>query len=380
MKEAIEDSKLLEDQREDEEKKKSLWNYMCGITTGVLAAATQLGGIAFIQLMVQIPPDFELSVLRFGAGFLMSATSLIVMRTSPKVQKQSFKWLVGVEFFAIVYNLAMYSHYLKRIPLVTLLCIHQAFKLILSLILSRIFLRSTIPVAKCVVCFITLVGAIFTVVPRVEVYLDARNSHSGNTLETFVNGTNISGIAHSKNLTSHLNMKYKHSTTQNDDVIYRADITKEKDVTEFIITIAVISCASFASVAQTILVGGSSLKDESANVLTFWNLFIGLAILLPTTFILEKPFIPDNLNDILFCIGHSFAAYFGTLFYFLANQMLEVNTLTVVTTVRLPLAFLAEETFLKDVVPVKRVYLLVIGTIITSLTTVAMPVYELWFS
>ena len=127
-----------------------------------------------------------------------------------------------------------------------------------------------------------------------------------------------------------------------------------------------------------IFLGGSSLKDESANVLIFWNLLIGFTILLPTTFILEKPFISDSINDIFFCIGHSLAAYFGTIFHVLANQMLEMNTLTMLTTVRLPLAFLVEETFLKDVVPVKSVYLLVIGTINTSLTSVATPVCEIW--
>ena len=368
MKVTTEDSKLLDDQRE-EEKKKSLWSYICGITTGVLSAITQLAGVAFIQLMVQIPPIFELNVLRFGAGFLMSATSLVITQTSPKMQKESIKWMVGVEFFTIVYNIAMYSHYLKKIPLVTLLCIHQAFKLIMSLTLSRVFLRTPIPIAKTVVCLVTLVGSIFTIIPRVEVYLDAGNS--GKFLENF-NGTNISGIAHSTHL--------EYDITQSDDVMHRAKITKEKDIKEFLITIAIISCASMSSVIQTILIGGTSLKYENANVLTFWDLFMGLAILLPTTFILEKPFIPNNLNDILFCIGHSLAAYFGTISHVCANQMLEVNTLTVILTVRLPLAFLAEETFLKDVVPVKRVYLLVIGTIITSLTTVAMPVYELWFS
>ena len=270
MKVTTEDSKLLENQGE-EEKTISLWNYMCGITTGVLSAVTQLAGVAFIQLMVQIPPDFELSVLRFGAGFVMSATSLIVMRTSPKVQRESIKWIIGVEFFAIVYNLAMYSHYLKRIPLVTLLCIHQAFKLLMSLTLSRVFLRTTVPVAKAVVCLVTLVGAIFTVVPRVEVYLDVENSYNDKILETFFNGTNTSGITHSKNLTSHLNLTY-----ESDDVMYRDGVAKENDITEFLITIAIISCASMSSVMQTILIGGSSLKDESANVLTFWNLFIGL--------------------------------------------------------------------------------------------------------
>ena len=230
-------------------------------------------------------------------------------------------------------------------------------------------MRQAIPLAKAAVCLVTLTGAIFTVIPRVEVYLETRISTSDDVLldinpeYNYLNGTrsNTSDILH------------KQYSLHNNDVV------DSNDVIEFIVTVAVISCASLASVVQTIIIAGSPLKDESVNVLTFWYFFFGLTLLLPATFILEQPFIPDNTSDILLCFGHSVGAYFGNFFDVIANQILEVNTFAVITTVRLPLAFLAEETFLKDVVPVKRVYLLVIGTIITSLTTVAMPVYEYCF-
>ena len=97
----------------------------------------------------------------------MSATSLVIMCKGTKGKHQMDN---SMEFFAIAYNLAMN----KRILIVTLLYIYQAYKLILSLILSENLLRKTIPV--------TSVGRIFTVVPRVEVYLDVGNSTSDDVL------------------------------------------------------------------------------------------------------------------------------------------------------------------------------------------------------
>ena len=362
MDDTTEEAKLFEKkfQEAQQEKRKHKWRYVYGIFSAVLSTIPQLGGVAFIQLMVQMPPDFELSVSRFGAGFLLSIVGLLIMRTSPKVQKESIKWLVGVGVVAITYTVAMYSHYLKRIPIVTLLCIHQSFKLILSLILSRIFLRQAIPLAKAVVCLVTLAGAIFTVIPRVEVYLETENSKKeynvsmkSNNERAYSNGTNSSEIFQETNF-GDANFEERNDVIQSDDVM------------EFFEALAVISFASLSSIVQNILIYGSPLKDESANVLTFWYFSCGLVILVPATLIFERPFIPDNTKDILLCVGHSVGAHLGNFFDIIANQILEVNTLTVLTTVRLPLAFLAEETFLKDVVPVKRVYLLIIGTIITS--------------
>ena len=373
MSDTGEDSKPLLEQIQDTEgeKRKSRWRYVFGIFSAFVNTSSHLAGVAFIQLMVQIPPDFELSVFRFGAGFLFSVLGLLIMGTTPKVQTGNVKWICAIAGVVVAYNLAMYSCYLKNIPLVTMLCIHQSFKLIMSLIFTRIILKHNIPLVKCVVCLVTLLGAILTVIPRVEVYVDVGNpdiSTSTNIDATASNNTHESGSSHNSTI------------LYNNVTIHGSEATYNNDIKEFLVTVAVISCASLASVVQTIIIAGSPLKDESVNVLTFWYFFFGLTLLLPATFILEQPFIPDNTSDILLCFGHSIAVYSSDFFFIVANQILEVNTVIVVTTVRLPLAFLAEETFLKDVVPVKRVYLLVIGTIITSLTTVAMPVYELWFS
>ena len=72
------------------------WRYIYGIFSAFLSTIPQLGGVAFIQLMVQMPPDFELSVFRFGAGFLFSALGLLIMRTTPKVQTGNVKWIFAV--------------------------------------------------------------------------------------------------------------------------------------------------------------------------------------------------------------------------------------------------------------------------------------------
>ena len=384
------DSKPLLD-KTGQERTQSRWRYIYGVTMGVVGTLPQLGGVAFVQLLVQIPPDFELSILRYGAGLLLSALTLLIMRLSPRVQRENIKWILAIGVNMIVYNVGLYSHYLKRVPLVTLLCIHQAYKLVMSLILSRIFLRRTIPLMKCVVCLATFAGAMFTVVPRVEVYLDVktpqRNSNASADMKiecVDFNTTNTS--AHTQDVVINNNDVYRNEVTYGNDVILHNDVIhcsgteNESNVVEFIVALAVFFFASLASVIMSIIISETPLKDESVNVLTFWYFTCGLVFLVPATFILEEPFIPDNTRDILLCIGHALCAYFGNFFYVIANQIIEVNTLTVVTTARLPFAFVAEMTFLKDVVPVKRVYLLVIGTIITSLTTVAMPVYEIWFS
>ena len=122
--------------------------------------------------MNQIPPDFELNNLRFGVGILFSLAYFTTKRIVPKVAKENIKWLLAVAMTTICYNLTLYSHNLKRIPIVTLLCIHQTFRIFLTLILSKIFLKLDIPFTKCIICLITMVRALFTVVPKVEVYLD----------------------------------------------------------------------------------------------------------------------------------------------------------------------------------------------------------------
>ena len=84
----------------------------------------------------------------------------------PKVDKENIKWMFGLVLTSIGYNLFLFSHFLKQIPIVTVMAVHQSLKIIFSLILTRIFLKSKMPITKLVICFVTLGGTILTVIPK----------------------------------------------------------------------------------------------------------------------------------------------------------------------------------------------------------------------
>ena len=157
---------------------------LVGLAAATAAPFAQLGGIASIQLMNQIPPDFELNALRFGVGMIFSVSYLILTQTLPRVSRDNIKWLAIVCVTTFGYNLSLFSHNLKRMPIVTLLCVMQTFRIILTLIFSKLFLKHEIPVVKFVICVATVIGSILTVIPRVEVYLQyscASCIHAGNS-------------------------------------------------------------------------------------------------------------------------------------------------------------------------------------------------------
>ena len=141
--------------------------------------------------MNQIPPDFQLNALRFGVGVLFSLIYLFSKWVSPLISKESIKWLAIVSATTIIFNFTLYSHYLKRMPIVTVLCVHQTFKIILTLIFAKLFLNSNISIAKCVLCLATVVGTVLTVVPRVQMYLDLPTSELEHISLENNNGTNL---------------------------------------------------------------------------------------------------------------------------------------------------------------------------------------------
>ena len=122
--------------------------------------------------MSQLPPDFQLNALRFGVGVLFSLISLFSKCVPPIILKDNIKWMAIVSATTIIFNLTLYSHYLKRMPIVTVLCVHQTFKIVLTLIFAKVFLNSNISITKCVICLVTFVSTVLTVIPRVQMYLD----------------------------------------------------------------------------------------------------------------------------------------------------------------------------------------------------------------
>ena len=350
------------------------WKFAVGISATVISCISSLAGIACVQLMDQIPPDFELNALRFIVGLLLSVLLLLSKKLSPKVRKENIKWIIAIGILIIIYNIALYSHNLKLIPIVTVLCIHGALKIILSLILSRIFLTEPISLVKCGVCLLAFIGSTFTVIPRVAIYFDW--------------GIDVKNVTPNDSTvpmtTSAFNYLALNSTRFGEEIqVFTLESTdsksnhEQKSINDFMIAVLFIFCASLTTTIQSLVLAGSPLKDVSVEVLSFWHFLFGTIISVSTTFVLEHPFIP-KFSDILLCFGHSFGAFGSTFFDMISLQNIDVNTIVIITTIRIPMALVASMTFLRDIIPVKQVYLLIIGTIITTLTTIILPVYEYW--
>ena len=388
-----------DDNAEDENSATTRYTYLVGVLSAATTTIAQVAGIACVQLMNQIPPDFQLNALRFGVGILFSVAYLSIKTTVPKVSRENIKWLLAVAMTTICYNLTLYSHNLKRIPIVTLLCIHQTFRIILTLILSKIFLKSEIPLVKCIICFVTIVGAVFTVVPRVEVYLDWKTEDSTyENLElnktfpdverffwnTFPNGSEQSKYSELRN--------YSNQNIEDDLIIKDLNETfhegqmregqgqghDDHDIQSFLLAVCVIFLASLSSTIETILISGSPLKHENTVIFSFWYFVIGAVFSTTVSLMFEHPIIPDNFTDIMLCFGHSIAVCSVTYLDLVAVQILDVNVYVIIISMRLPLAFLIQLTVLKGVIPVKHLEFLITGTIMILITNVAMPTYEYW--
>ena len=217
----------------------------------------------------------------------------------------------------------------------TLLCIHQAFKTILSLVLSKIFLKYTIHFIKYVIYLAAFVGAVLTVIPRMETYLEVnyyKNSavdDEDNTTRVECAGACISNRSHLPEVTFSPNesnaLDFNKSNALGLKTTWNSYHTTNDDVTDFIVSISVIFCASMSSTIQSLIVAGSSLKDLNYNVLSFWYFALRTIASIILTFSLEQPLIPQRLYGVILCFGHSLGAFSCTYFDVIALQLIDVN-------------------------------------------------------
>ena len=377
---------------EKQNKQKSKYGKFCvGIVAVMGLYVAQVASIACVQLMDQQPPDFELNFLRFSVGVLYSIGYLSVRRMPPTIERQNIKWMFSLILTSIGYNLFLFSHFLKQIPIVTVMAVHQSLKIIFSLILTRIFLKSKMPITKLIICFVTLGGTTLTVIPKVLEYAHYDKLHSILMVQSTFNMSNAENANCSSNIRvmdvvdskgGPLGQNTAISTSQN----YREELwsnntisdTTEKlsRVSTFLLAICYTIPAPFSSSVKSIVVAGTSLKDAHIVPLSFWYLSISSLISLIVTFAFEQPLIPDKVSDILLCFGHATSTSCLMYLEILVFQNLDVNMFVVMASVRLPLAFLTQMTVLRKVTYVEYLWMFVTGMVIIVISVVIMPIYE----
>ena len=237
---------LLEPLAPDESEEQNVsirCQYFVGVAAAVSKSVAQLVSIASLQLMSQIPPVFQLNALRFGVGVLFSLIYLFSKWVPPFILKENIKWLAVVSATTIIFNLTLYSHYLKRMPIITVLCVHQTFKIVLTLIFAKIFLNSNVSITKCVICLVTVVGTVLTVIPRVQMYLDLPVSELEQVSSDNSNGTSVQGKCTEILPNNTINYTHNHDTCSENEYNNNGD----NDINPLMEAVGLILSASISS-------------------------------------------------------------------------------------------------------------------------------------
>ena len=343
---------ILESSSSKDETGTNRIRYLVGVAAATSTVLAQLAGIASTQLMSQIPPDLELNTLRFAVGVAFSALYLLLKQTIPRISKENIKWLAVVSVTTVGYNLSLYSHNLKTMPIVTLLCVLQTFRIILTLIFSKMFLKSDISSIKFAICLITIIGTTLTVIPRVEMYLQSPCEscvhHANNTSQhNYSTQINYNVAFSPESNTNYTSQYYGNNDYNNNNSNY--------GIVSFLVSVSVIFLAALTSTIEATVISGSPLRDENTVIFSFWYFIIGTIFSVTVTFIFEHPFIPDNTSDILLCFGHSVGASAVTYLDLVGLQILDINVYVIIITLRLPIALVLQMTILKSIIPVKHI-------------------------
>ena len=144
-----------------------------------------------------------------------------------------------------------------------------------------------------------MIGALFTVVSRVEVYLDfttedvAKLNFEYNRTLNSINDTRMIFHNESENLTDdeeywEIYVKIEHANDQNfthknlneAELKYNKDQGQgqgqdEHDIQSFIVSVCVIFVASLSSTIEAVIISGSPLKDGNTIIFSLWYFIIG---------------------------------------------------------------------------------------------------------
>ncbi len=91
-----------------------------------------------------MPPEFELNSFRFGFAILPICLAIIYTQQLPKVSRCDIKMLACGTLAYMLFNMFVYSHYIKFLPLGSVGAIINGFEIIWCIILSIFLDRSVL--------------------------------------------------------------------------------------------------------------------------------------------------------------------------------------------------------------------------------------------
>ena len=340
-----------------------------GIFIIVVQCMCEIGSISCLQLITDLPPNFELNSLRFAIGLVFVIVYLLVSWQLPVIERNLAAWVFLGVLATYFYNLTLYSEYVKELPIGAVFGIKQGFYILLVALASRILLKQKHSWLKLFLIATTCLGIglviLSSFLPHGETVSGNLNKCNKHDLSAMLEEDidKVPGELKDVVLKNETKMTILCEDFPNNLTGYTTD--------GVLIAIALIFACMVCGTVENLVISGTPLKDVNGIFLSFWYFLFGSFSSILTSITFETMFLPDMLTDKIYSVMHCTFASLTTFLYIFALKFLDPSILAIVFSIHIPLALVTQIFLLQSITPPVELWVLILGLAIITLSVFA---------
>ena len=375
----IEDDKaLLLSDKEDKSLQKytsKQWKTSLGILIIIVECLCSIGSISCLQIITRLPPNFELNSLRFAIGLLFVITYLLLCRQLPRVPWELTSWLFLAVLATYVYNLTLFSEYVKQLPIGAVFGINQGFEILLVAIASRILLHQEHSWFKVALILTTFVGIGLVISSSFlpgHAGIKERHHNRNDTNFTLMSYESYQQPSNPNSTEQAIDgLDYEYSLNDINETItspknYYSNIETGFTTESILIAIGLLFACAVSLTTESLAISGTPLREINSIFLSFWYFLFGSIASPLTSLTFENMFIPETMTDKICSLVHCTLASVATFLYILVLKLLDANLVAIVYSIHIPLALTTQMFLLQSVTPPVELWVLVLGLVIIT--------------
>ena len=278
---------------------------------------------------------------------LFSIVACIIQRKLPKIRRENIKWTVLAAGLDFSYNVILYTHFIKYVPLGAIGSLTNGTDIVLATLCVCLCRKIVPSLLTAIGVFFAILGICFTLYPALypvfhpdsELEYNSLNDFPDTTLNNYLYEDSHRVNVSSFNQTTPILGQIYETGNSSYGVIQR--VTSSNTVRGVLTVMA-------ASVPCTLLLMTLSgpLKEENSFALNFWFGLISTPIALATSCAIETPVIPNNTRDVLLCCLYAATAAMVNFTETIAMKFISPVLYDVVYAMNVPLMLLVEHLIL----------------------------------
>ncbi len=359
-----------------------------GILIHLASCGCNITSLTCLQVIRHVPPDFELNTLRFGIGLVLAMTILGIKRQLPTLERKDIGWFTLGLISVFMYNVTLYTSYVKALPLGALFGIRQGFMVIFIAVSTKIIMKTYYSVWKLFLITSTMVGLGFVVFSSFVYGCHKKETPSSwpNVSVSDPPGGSMMSLtmeSHEQNNTMIPQLEFKNATTVFDFALnnttkiphFEMNITQMEHCHKHRLSLETIGLAisflagnAFCCTVESLTLAASSLKEVDSLVITFWYCIFGTMTSMVTASLLEDTFIPVDILDRILCVIHCTTAALITFLSIFALKFVHPTIVSVLSTGQIPVTLFLQMVLLQTVTPPVEIWALILGNSVITLS------------